>query len=176
MRHLTDDLTVLDLPRPDQSQADYKRALSCFATGVTVVTTRWEGADWGMTCNSFASVSLEPRLVLWSIRRAASSLDAFTRSGRFSVSVLSTNQQGLARQFATGDMASRFIGVEVNRQKNQCLRLSDAVAFFDCELHELVPAGDHLILIGHVSDFGWQDKSVLGFCQSAFGQFMPLPA
>jgi 3-hydroxy-9,10-secoandrosta-1,3,5(10)-triene-9,17-dione monooxygenase reductase component len=55
--------------------ADYRKALSCFATGVTVVTTRWQDSDWGMTCNSFASVSLEPRLVLWSIRKAASSLE-----------------------------------------------------------------------------------------------------
>jgi flavin reductase (DIM6/NTAB) family NADH-FMN oxidoreductase RutF len=52
--------------------AEYRKALSCFATGVTVVTSHWQGSDWGMTCNSFSSVSLEPRLVLWSMRKAVS--------------------------------------------------------------------------------------------------------
>ena len=55
----------------------YRDALSCFATGVTVVTARHLQEDWGMTCNSFSSVSLEPRLVLWSIRQSASSRAAF---------------------------------------------------------------------------------------------------
>lgn len=68
-------------PAPPADGADYRKALSCFATGVTVVTTHWQGQDWGMTCNSFNSVSLNPRLVLWSIRRESSSLAAFTQGG-----------------------------------------------------------------------------------------------
>lgn len=157
--------------------AEYRKALSCFATGVTVVTAHWQGCDWGMTCNSFSSVSLEPRLVLWSIRKAASSLDAFTRSGGFTVSVLSSGQEAVARQFATGDMAARFAGVPTTRQANQRQRLNAAVAWFDCELHQLVDAGDHHIVIGQVHDFGWQDdSSALTFWRSHFGQFEALPA
>jgi flavin reductase (DIM6/NTAB) family NADH-FMN oxidoreductase RutF len=160
-----------------QDPADYRKALSCFATGVTVVTTHWQGTDWGMTCNSFASVSLEPRLVLWSIRKAASSLDAFTQSGGFSVSVLSQQQEAIARQFATGDMASRFANVSVLRQASQRQRLSDALAWFDCRLHQLVEAGDHHIVIGEVQAFGWRaDAEALGFWRSRFGQFEALPA
>ncbi len=155
--------------------ADYRKALSCFATGVTVVTSRWEDSDWGMTCNSFASVSLDPRLVLWSIRKAASSLDAFVLSGGFSVSVLAYAQQGLARQFATGDMAARFSGVPVQRQMSDRLRLSEAMAWFDCTLHQLVDAGDHHIVIGRVEDFGWHDTAALTFCRSQFGQFQVNP-
>jgi flavin reductase (DIM6/NTAB) family NADH-FMN oxidoreductase RutF len=138
---------------------------------VTVVTTRWQDSDWGMTCNSFASVSLEPRLVLWSIRKAASSLEAFTQSGGFSVSVLSQPQQPLARQFATGDMAARFAGVDVVRQTSERLRLTQAVAWFDCSLHQLVDAGDHHIVIGQVQDFGWRDTAALGFWRSQFVEF-----
>jgi flavin reductase (DIM6/NTAB) family NADH-FMN oxidoreductase RutF len=157
--------------------AEYRKALSCFATGVTVVTAHWQGSDWGMTCNSFSSVSLEPRLVLWSIRKAASSLDAFTRSGGFTVSVLSSDQEGVAKQFATGDMAARFAGVATTRQASQRQRLNAAVAWFDCELHQLVDAGDHHIVIGQVHDFGWQDdSSALTFWRSRFGQFEALPA
>ena len=111
MRHMPDDLPGCAARSPalgsNQDPADYRQALSCFATGVTVITARWQDEDWGMTCNSFASVSLEPRLVLWSIRKAARSLEAFTRSGGFTVSVLARPQQALARQFAAGDMAAR---------------------------------------------------------------------
>jgi len=162
---------------PSQNNpADFRKALSCFSTGVTVVTTQWQELDWGMTCNSFASVSLEPRLVLWSIRKAASSVDAFLHSGGFSVSVLALNQHALARQFSTGEMVQRFANVPVQRQSSQRLRLSESVAWFDCVLHQLVDAGDHQIVIGRVEEFGWRDDVALGFCRSQFGQFQPIGA
>lgn len=180
MRHMPDLMSTASSlpvsPASAQDPAEYRKALSCFATGVTVVTARWQGSDWGMTCNSFSSVSLEPRLVLWSIRKAANSLEAFTRSGGFAVSVLSQPQQTLARQFATGDMASRFAGVPVQRMDSERLRLSEAVAWFDCSLHQLVDAGDHHIVIGQVNEFGWRDAAALGFWRSQFGRFEALPA
>lgn len=173
MRH-TPETMPATAPVPMQNDpAEFRKALSCFATGVTVVTTKWQERDWGMTCNSFASVSLEPRLVLWSIRKAASSVDAFSRSDGFSVSVLSLHQHELARQFATGEMAQRFANVPVQRQMSQRLRLSESIAWFDCALHQLVDAGDHHIVIGRVQEFGWRDDAALGFCRSQFGRFQP---
>ncbi len=159
------------VPTPTHDPADYRKALGCFATGVTVVTARHEGQDWAMTCNSFSSVSLEPRLVLWSIRREASSLAAFTKSGGFTVSVLAQEQQALARQFATGSMEQRFAGVPAQRLASQRLRLDGVVAWFDCDLHQLVEAGDHHIVIGAVRDFGWSEAPALGFYRSKFGGF-----
>lgn len=157
---------------PTSGPADYRNALSCFATGVTVVTTHWQGSDWGMTCNSFSSVSLEPRLVLWSIRKSANNLEAFTRSAGFTVSVLSGQQEALASQFATGDMAQRFAQVPTVRLPSQRQRLDQALAWFDCGLHQLVDAGDHHIVIGEVLDFGWQDEAnALTYWRSRFGQF-----
>lgn len=162
-------------PRPGQGcdPAEYRRALSCFGTGVTVVSTHAQGQDWGMTCNSFASVSLEPRLVLWSIRRQASSLEAFTRAEGFAVSVLAEDQAALARQFASGDRASRFAGVDVQRLPSQRLYLCQAVAWFDCRLHQVVEAGDHLIVIGQVEDFAWREGPALSFWRSQLGGFAP---
>ena len=153
---------------------DYRKALSSFGTGVTVVSTHWEGQDSAMTCNSFSSVSLNPRLVLWSIRKEASSLPAFTQSGGFTVSVLADSQASIANQFAKGAMAERFAGVPVHRQASQRLRLDACVAWFDCTVHQLVDAGDHHIIIGQVRDFGWQDAAPLAFCRSQFGQFQAL--
>jgi hypothetical protein len=86
-----------DMPpgRPENT-GDYKKALACFGTGVTVITAHHDWQDVGMTCNSFSSVSLNPAMVLWSIRKAASSLIAFTESNGFMVNVLAHDQQALA--------------------------------------------------------------------------------
>lgn len=176
MRDLPDAMPLpVATAHPVHDPADYRKALSCFATGVTVVSTRWQGEDWGMTCNSFSSVSLEPRLVLWSIRKAASSLEAFVRSEGFVVSVLSQAQKPLARQFAQGDMASRFANVPIQRGLAQRPRLVEALAWFDCQLHQLVDAGDHHIVIGEVAAFGWRDAEALGFWRSQLGRFEALP-
>ncbi|NBW49045.1 MAG: flavin reductase [Betaproteobacteria bacterium] len=151
--------------------ADYRHALASFGTGVTVVTSRWQDKDWGMTCNSFSSVSLQPRLVLWSIRREASSYEAFTHSGGFTVSVLSHAQQDLARQFASGSLCQRFAGVPVERLASERVCLPGATAWFDCEIHQLVEAGDHTIVIGRVLDYASQDTPALSFWRSRFDRF-----
>ncbi len=160
---------------PSLSSSDdtlsYRKALSCFPTGVTVVTARWQKSDWGMTCNSFASVSLDPRMVLWSIRKQANSLTAFTQSGGFVVSVLTENQLHLAKQFSKGLMHERFLGVNTQRLSSDRLFLKGSVAWFDCSMKQQIDAGDHLVLLGQVLDYGWQEGDSLNFCRSQFGQF-----
>lgn len=154
-----------------KDHTDYRHALASFGTGVTVVTTRFQDLDWGMTCNSFSSVSLEPRLVLWSIRREASSYEAFTRAGGFTVNVLSHVQQPLARQFATGSLEQRFAGVPQERLASQRVCLPGAAAWFECELHQLVEAGDHTIVLGRVIDYAAQETPALSFWRSKFDRF-----
>lgn len=170
MRLMPDTLPA-SAPLAPTDATEYRQALASFGTGVTVVTTRWQDQDWGMTCNSFSSVSLNPQLVLWSIRREASSVEAFTRSGGFTVSVLSQAQQPLARQFATGSLAQRFEGVPLQRLTSQRAHLRDSVAWFDCELHQLVEAGDHHIVIGRVLQFASHEVPALSFWRSRFGDF-----
>lgn len=148
----------------------YRDALSCFATGVTVVTAHHEASDWGMTCNSFSSVSLEPRLVLWSIRQNASSRAAFVHSGGYTVSILSGQQQALAGQFSSGDMAQRFAGVDADRLDSGRLKIAASSAWFDCSLVQVIAAGDHDILLAEVRDFGWGPLEPLIFAKS---QFLP---
>lgn len=166
----------LDLPpgRPENT-GDYKKALACFGTGVTVITAHHEWQDVGMTCNSFSSVSLNPALVLWCIRKAASSLMAFTESNGFMVNVLAHDQQALAMQFATGNMTERFMGVPAERHHSDRLRLAGTVAWFDCDLHQLVDAGDHLIVLGKVRDYGWSNTPALAYSASQFGRFSAHP-
>jgi flavin reductase (DIM6/NTAB) family NADH-FMN oxidoreductase RutF len=149
-------------------------AMSHFATGVTVVTTHFEGQDYGMTCNSFSTVSLEPALVLWSIRKESLSHIAFTQSKGYMVSVLASHQQAVAMQFTHGTQADRFHNVPVERSPSQNPRVSGAVAWFDCQLEQVVTAGDHDILIGRVIDFGSHEGESLVYSQRHFGTFKPL--
>ena len=70
-----------------------KDAMSCFTTGVTVVTAHTQGLDWGMTCNSFNTVSLDPAMVLWSVRKTSASYEAFVNAGGYMVNVLGAQQK-----------------------------------------------------------------------------------
>jgi flavin reductase (DIM6/NTAB) family NADH-FMN oxidoreductase RutF len=150
-----------------------KDAMSCFTTGVTVVTTHAQGQDWGMTCNSFNTVSLDPPLVLWSVRKSSLSHEAFVQSGGYVVNVLKASQQDLALRFAQGSQAERFEGLEIQRGQDQHPRLGDVLAWFDCHVVQVVSAGDHDILIGQVQDFGMQAGQGLAYAQRQFGVLAP---
>jgi Conserved protein/domain typically associated wit h flavoprotein oxygenases, DIM6/NTAB family len=90
---------------------EFRNALGRFATGVTIVTTRTpDGEPWGVTVNSFSSVSLEPRLVLWSLAKKSYSLEAFQKTGSFVIHVLAADQEHVSNRFARG-AEGKFSGV-----------------------------------------------------------------
>src|SRR5216110_3986940 len=90
---------------------DFRNALGTFATGVTVVTAMAaDGKPYGVTCNSFASVSLNPPLVLWSLGMFSQGLTIFQNASHFTVNVLAASQQELASQFAKSS-GDKFEGV-----------------------------------------------------------------
>ena len=141
----------------------FRQALSRFATGVAVVATRTpEGKLEGLTANSFAAVSLEPPLVLWSLRRSAPSLDGFVRSGVFTVNVLSAGQYELSRHFARPSV-EKFAEVPYRSGHGGCPILSGALATFECRLQSTADGGDHLIFIGHVLKASYGDGEPLIF-------------
>lgn len=146
-----------------------KDAMSCFTTGVTVVTTHVDGRDYGMTCNSFNTVSLEPPMVLWSIRKSSHSHAAFLKAGHYLVNVLAAHQKDLAMRFAAGDQHTRFANLPIERGDNFAARLPHALAWFDCRLEQVVCAGDHDILIGQVQFFGGNAGHGLAYSQRSFG-------
>ncbi|MBI3368508.1 MAG: flavin reductase family protein [Burkholderiales bacterium] len=127
-----------------------RAALSRFATGVTIVTCRdAAGAAIGLTVNSFASLSLDPPLVLWSLREASLSLDAFRAARYFAVNVLAETQVDLSRRFAAavGDkFAEGLWGTGVEGAPV----LAGCTAVFECETVSQKAAGDHLLFIGRV--------------------------
>ena len=146
-----------------------KDAFSCFTTGVTVVTTHAQGQNWGMTCNSFNNLSLEPPLVLWSVRKASFSHEAFVSAGHYCVHVLAADQQDLALRFATGTQNERFQGLEVQSSSLGAPYLPGVLAWFTCRTQQVVSAGDHDILIGEVVDFGGKPGYGLAYAQRTFG-------
>ena len=153
-----------------------KDAMSCFTTGVTVVTTHFENQDWAMTCNSFNTVSMDPALVLWSVGKGAFSNRAFTQSSGFLVNILSLEQRDLAIKFSTGSQADRFKDEPIERMKSQRTKLSLSLAWFDCEIEQRVSAGDHDILIGRVLEFGSSNGVGLALSKRQFGYIEPLNA
>ncbi len=138
--------------RPFDARA-FREALSAFATGVTIVTTRSDaGRDIGITANSFNSVSLEPPLILWSLSRRAMSLPAFLQGGHFAVHVLAADQDALSHRFATPG-ADKFDGLQVGRGAGSIPLFDDCSARFECRKAFTYDGGDHMIFVGEVLRF-----------------------
>src|SRR6202012_676555 len=111
---------------------DFRTALGTYATGVTIITTAGsDGKPYGITCNSFASVSRNPPLVLWSIVLSSSSLSAFQNASHFAVNVLGESQQALANRFAKSS-DDKFVGVEWTPGLGGAPLLAGSVANFQC--------------------------------------------
>lgn len=125
-------------------------ALGCFATGVTVVTTRDRaGSPVGLTANSFTSVSLDPPLLLVCLARTITNLASFQSNNHFAVNVLHIGQQPISDRFAHRE-EDRFATTTWESWGTGAPIISHALASFECERHGLVDAGDHIILLGRV--------------------------
>lgn len=148
------DPAALHLSPPEPPA--FRAAMGRFATGVTIITcTDHGGAPVGLTANSFNALSLDPPLVLWSLRLASSSLPAFDAAAHFAVNVLAESQVDLSRRFASqqadkfdkfgevgeGHWSAGLGGVPV---------LAGCAAVFECALASRQTAGDHVLFIGRV--------------------------
>jgi flavin reductase (DIM6/NTAB) family NADH-FMN oxidoreductase RutF len=134
---------------------DLRRALGQYATGVTVVTTTdASGRRFGMTANSFTSVSLNPPLVLWAAAKHSPSLRAFEASDLFAVNVLASDQHHLSRQFSTSG-SDKFDGVRL--LPGELPILEGTVAHFRCRKRPgdlgRVDAGDHVLFLGEIESY-----------------------
>ncbi|MGF6919544.1 flavin reductase [Paraburkholderia sp. 40] len=150
---------------------EFRRALGAFVTGVTVVTTiQRDGSPRGFTANSFTSVSLDPALILVCIAKTASSHPVFSQTQRFAVSVLAEDQRPVSGVFASKS-ADKFAQVAWHARRTGSPVMDGAAASFDCETHQVVDAGDHIILIGRVVDFTHSSATPLGYCRGAYVDF-----
>jgi flavin-dependent trigonelline monooxygenase, reductase component len=144
--------------------AELRRTLGSFATGVTVVTTLdSEGAPKGFTANSFTSVSLDPPLVLVCVDKTSGCYPALADASHFGINILCKDQRQVSETFAS-KIADKFAEVPWLRGITGSPIFPDSTAWLDCTLHDRLVAGDHLIVIGKVLDFGHSpEKQPLGF-------------
>lgn len=133
--------------------AALRKICSLFVTGITVVTSRSATAPVGITVNSFTSVSLEPPLVLFCLRRESGMRAAVRDTGFFAVNILTEDQQQISRTFASRD-ESRFDAVDCTADRNGMPVLVDALAHLGCRLEREIDAGDHLLILGEVTEVG----------------------
>ncbi len=135
------------------------------ATSVAVVSTRTEDdAPVGVTVGSLTSVSLEPPLLLVCLGSGMFLPGAIARSGRFAVSVLGADGQGLAERFAgmASDVQDRFAGIETVQDAHGMPLLPGSVAWFGCSPWATYDGGDHHILVGRVThQRHWPDRRPL---------------
>ncbi len=139
-----------DAASPSLPAASLRAALSRFTTGVTIVTCIDDaGMSIGLTANSFNALSLDPPLVLWSLRRSSPSVHAFMQAPYFAVNVLSEAQVDLSRRFAS-QVPDKFADGAWSRGEGGVPVLTGCAAVFECETVSSQEAGDHVLFIGHV--------------------------
>ncbi len=143
---------------------DFKDALASWASGVSIVATRAGGLVHGVTVSSFASLSLEPPLVIACVASGSRLPPMVREARRFAISLLSADQDAASSAFArsTREPAPSFVGVAEDRTASGMPVVAGAMAHLDCELHSELAVGDHTILVGRVIEaVTYPDKSPL---------------
>lgn len=153
---------------PEFDPKQLRAALASYMTGVTVVTAvSPDGEPVGFTANSFTSVSLDPPLLLVCPGNHLSSFEVFANASHFAVNILAEGQEQVSNIFASSK-DDRFAQVGWQEDANGCPLIEGAAAQFSCRLHQSVEAGDHVILIGEITDFHNTMKPGLGYCRDGY--------
>lgn len=148
---------------------ELRDGLGKFATGVTVVTCAGPAGLFGITANSFCSVSLDPPLVLWNIAKVSQALTTFIAAPHFAINVLSADQEALSVHFAQTDRPG-FDGLDYELSGRGVPLLHSTLACFECRTHEIHDCGDHHIMIGEVEKFRSVDGAPLLFYAGRYAQ------
>ena len=158
--------------QPGTQPQDFRNALGTYATGVTIITAvAADGKPYGLTCNSFASVSLNPPLVLFSLGMFSQGLSIFQNASHFAVNVLGASQQALAGRFAKSS-EDKFAGVKWTPGLGNAPLLADSVASFQCRAANRYYGGDHVIFLGAVEAYTYNRQEPLLFARGGYGRFL----
>ena len=159
------------------SQAEFRKALACFATGITVITLDSEDEVHGMTANAFTSVSLDPMLVLVCVDQRARTHAHLHAKKRFGVNILAEDQRAISEYYArptrTHDRAAEEAGAVFERTALGTPVLRGALAYLECRLHTAQDAGDHTIFIAEVEDVVVNEGKPLLFFESKYRKIGP---
>ncbi len=157
---------------PDAANArSFRDALGRFATGVAVITTNSAAGPMGFTANSFASLSMDPPLVLWSPARSAQRFPVYEAAQTYAIHILSDAQQDWSTRFIRGGAGFSDLAYDHNAEGVPVLPA--ALARFDCARHAAFDGGDHLIIVGRVLRCVVTEGLPLVFAGGKYGKLLP---
>lgn len=151
---------------PAEDDLAFRTALGQFATGVTVVTTDSPDGPVAIVANSFASVSLDPPLVLWSPAKSSRRFEHFAGSRRFAINVLNAGQQDICDAVAKSKTAISHVPTRPSHCGMPLIE--GALAVFECSLEATHDAGDHVIIVGRVTKAHHSPGEALVFHQGRY--------
>ncbi|WP_246504837.1 flavin reductase [Microvirga antarctica] len=169
------DPQLLDEGDPALDPRAFRRALGQFATGVTVITTATADGPVAITANSFSSVSLDPPLVLWSLRKQSRNLPAVQGAPHFAINVLAADQIALSNRFSRST-DDKFGNCDWIPGLGGCPLFAGVAAQFECRHVSAHDGGDHMIFIGHVERYRWFDRASLLFAQGRYALALDHPS
>ena len=156
---------------------DFRRVVGNFATGITVITAEREpGQVHGMTANSFASVSLDPLLILVCIDHNARLLSFVKEQHRFGVNILKDSQREVSEHFAKPlqePEATESLGIRFRWTSTGVPLIEDALAHLACNVAAEYPAGDHTLFLGEVESMGFHSGEPLLYYRGQYRRFQP---
>jgi flavin reductase (DIM6/NTAB) family NADH-FMN oxidoreductase RutF len=152
--------------------SEFRKAMGCFATGVTIITVDLEGEVHGMTANAFASVSLDPMLVLVCVDASTRTHAHLHAKKRFGINVLCEDQRAISEYYArperTHEQAEAEAGARFERTAHGTPVLNGSLAYLECRLRSAEDAGDHTIFIAEVEDVVVRDGEPLLFFRGKY--------
>lgn len=152
-----EEVAVHDDPEAQAAARRFRDVLSCFASGITVVTTMSDDVPVGMTCQSFSSVSLDPALITFIPAKTSRAWPLIQRSGRFCINILAADQEHVSAQMATKG-ADKFAGIDwTPAEATGSPVITGALAHLDCTIHAVYEGGDHYVVIGKVEHLAAAD-------------------
>lgn len=173
------------MPKPTQGNSaqavstsltsdEFRDVIGRFASGVTVITTRHEGRNYGTTASAVSSLSAEPPMLLICLNKSSASAHAVAESGTFAVNVLAEDQVQLAGRFAS-KLADKFEGVPTEVDANESPLLVGALAHLVCRVSEQVEAGTHYVFLAHVEEAVAYPGHPLAYFRGGFGRMQTAP-
>ena len=162
------DAAPIDFVPSADTTRELRNAFGKFATGVTLVTCRFDGKPVGIAANSFSSVSLEPALCLWVLGKTSSRYQAFTEADHYAVHILSADQQALCGEIAKNGWALAEHAAAMS--EHGVPLLDGALARLECRRSALHEGGDHTIIVGEILRASYTDGEALTYFASQYGR------
>ena len=147
----------------------FRHVMGHFGSGVTVITAESTPTPVGFTASSVASLSLDPTLLMVAVGEDGESLSAIRAAGAFAVNILARDQGALALRFASESRETRFRDLDLGLGVTGAPLLPGVLGWLDCRLHDEVPAGDHVVVVGRVEACEAREGEPLLYFRGQFG-------